>query len=290
MPAPQPNTRHRRMASLRGHLFALFIAVGLSLCSACVGVAVLVWGTSLTTWKGSSTGPGYLGLHGPCVHGVLLRHSSIFQYSSWPGEFPRVFAGTTDVWPVVWRVERFDPPLWQNGQFVRLPAVLLRLGVGWPFPVLRGSVLSDARAEVGPPNVASFDYSPETGELERSARATVRQRVLFAMEALYTPWPSVIPGTVSGAVVLSHAASPTGVSILPASLDPLGAFLDILSWYAAVLAARFAWRVTLAALRRRRGRCAHCGYDLAGLSSCPECGSITGRGPENSKAQSEKCT
>jgi hypothetical protein len=30
------------------------------------------------------------------------------------------------------------------------------------------------------------------------------------------------------------------------------------------------------ALRRRRGQCARCGYDIAGLAMCPECGSPSG--------------
>lgn len=52
-------------------------------------------------------------------------------------------------------------------------------------------------------------------------------------------------------------------------------------WWAAGWAKR--WR------RRRRGLCERCGYEVAGLAICPECGVPCGQGRTAANGQSSKC-
>ncbi|MEO0483533.1 MAG: hypothetical protein AAF138_07885 [Planctomycetota bacterium] len=60
-------------------------------------------------------------------------------------------------------------------------------------------------------------------------------------------------------------------------VDPIGAGLavNVAVWSLVLLGARGARRATLRGLRRRRGCCVLCGYDLQHRAdNCPECGSV----------------
>jgi hypothetical protein len=83
-----------------------------------------------------------------------------------------------------------------------------------------------------------------------------------------------------GQIPLPEAARRKGVSGLPIRPSWPGLIVNTLL-YAAI--AWGMWQIPLALRRRRRcraGRCARCGYDLAGLAAgtvCPECGGATVR-------------
>jgi hypothetical protein len=122
---------------------------------------------------------------------------------------------------------------------------------------------------------------------------------------LYVVWTGAhdIVDLISGGVVVEHhpwsgPSFPPGERVLAAHWRPrLGVpwmrpwFLDGRSWelfvpfwipaLACAVPSAWAWRLDAAARRRERaGRCAGCGYDLAGLAAglvCPECGVECGR-------------
>lgn len=70
--------------------------------------------------------------------------------------------------------------------------------------------------------------------------------------------------------------SPTGgLRVLAWRPVPLGLIADTLFWSACLATPFASFRLIRSSLRRRRGACACCGYDLRGLTGgvvCPECG------------------
>lgn len=73
------------------------------------------------------------------------------------------------------------------------------------------------------------------------------------------------------------AAWPFGPARLPTSVLPLGFVVNWLSFaaalFCAVLVLQKLGKLTAAAVRRRRGLCGGCGYEIGDLVVCPECGS-----------------
>jgi hypothetical protein len=132
---------------------------------------------------------------------------------------------------------------------------LTRFEAGWPMPAATH---------------ASYASSFQTQDWRRHTARTppVSMRGGIQLAALGEPWRTP-PGGVTGIVAsLDRFALP----LLP--LWP--GFLLNTAFYALLLFALVRTpRVLRRAVRRRRGRCAACGYDRAGLdplAACPECG------------------
>ena len=260
----------------RRHVVSLLVAAGISLACACVGVWVLAWGERFSLWQTPQEPTGYDLLDGPCVQGVRVR--TPVRLDAQPGLLlvDALQQGTTQGWPLPWRFERIDQPRWRWTELVDLPGRVLLVGAGWPFPLVRGALIPWTSPEVETKDVQTFEYDLFSGSvrrLGRFSRGDVRNPVLAGFSSARNRRMLV---TTLGAVAIISPGKARSDTILPASLDPVGAVLDVLVWYAVVVAVRFAWRTTLAARRRRRGRCTRCGYNLAGLKTCPECGSGTG--------------
>ena len=61
--------------------------------------------------------------------------------------------------------------------------------------------------------------------------------------------------------------------VIPIGVLPVGAFVNSLFFASCVFATSCAFRSARRAMRKRRGFCASCGYDMrGGPSGCPECG------------------
>jgi hypothetical protein len=58
---------------------------------------------------------------------------------------------------------------------------------------------------------------------------------------------------------------------LPYAVRPLAFAASTLFWLAVLVTPGIAFRTGRRAIRRRRGRCGGCGYDVRGLEKCPEC-------------------
>jgi hypothetical protein len=66
-----------------------------------------------------------------------------------------------------------------------------------------------------------------------------------------------------------------GYTILPTSVEWRPFALNLAAWTAAawcVLSLPAVWRGSHRSIRRRAGRCVRCGYDIRGVTICPECG------------------
>jgi hypothetical protein len=117
---------------------------------------------------------------------------------------------------------------------------------GWPLRAMRWELIQD---DPGPSPGAS---TPPTG---------------FLPDSVWNggiPLPDVAPSRYKGGWVR--------LPVRPV----LAGFVGNSALYAAALWAGFVTPKTLrASLRRRRGRCTACGYQLAGLRTCPECGGST---------------
>jgi len=94
-------------------------------------------------------------------------------------------------------------------------------------------------------------------------------------------WCDIGPGPVTGQLLARGGipVSPPNVAVadyraLPCRPHWLGLGIDsalyALPWAAALAVLR--WHPLRTWRRRRRGHCPACGYDLAGLPACPECG------------------
>jgi hypothetical protein len=87
--------------------------------------------------------------------------------------------------------------------------------------------------------------------------------------------PASVPTLLEAPWAMATAADRRAIPLAPVPL----AFIANTLLYAVVLAGVFIVPPSLRRrARRRRGRCTTCGYQLAGLTTCPECGSVTQNG------------
>ena len=150
-----------------------------------------------------------------------------------------------------------------------------------------------------------FESAPETPWRTSMARAwrtwgaTQRSLVLFeprpidsrGTEMIMHPWSAVVAGWPmralagscfdgkpqrdrlgsTGAIVPTRGVQSRGL-LLP--LRPLwpGFLVDTAFWGVAAFVVRSVPGFVRRRVRRRRGRCVRCGYELAGVATCPECG------------------
>ena len=117
----------------------------------------------------------------------------------------------------------------------------------------------------------------------------VRCRVGWPMRAAY--WDhSMIPGKgnrqqIDAVFAKIHAEAGLRIGVARPSWMPgdqhrrvpvvpigAGVFVNIVVFASVWLTPGVAWRAAKAHRRRRRGQCVPCGYQLAGNSRCPECG------------------
>jgi hypothetical protein len=139
-----------------------------------------------------------------------------------------------------------------------------------------------AREKITPRDHGGHSSTPES-EVYRSLMATG-----WPMRALWCPYtlepiPSgVWPRRAHSAIILSRATAATRPGRLSARDDALpilplwpGFAVDTAVFGGLWTVLLFAPGAARRAIRRRRGRCATCGYDLRSLSqmsACPECG------------------
>ncbi len=94
------------------------------------------------------------------------------------------------------------------------------------------------------------------------------------------PLPALLCETeideVSGSVLARRGCAPLAIGSItyeiPYKPIPSGLLLNTLFYAAITLTAALSWRALRRHRRVRKGRCTACGYDLAGLDRCPECG------------------
>lgn len=97
--------------------------------------------------------------------------------------------------------------------------------------------------------------------------------------AAYSPLTGVTPPAALGALTPPGAFMPWGAGDRQIPFHPIWpgllvntAFYASLIWFGV-----FRIEVARRAYRTQRGRCAECGYELAGFAKCPECGAETPR-------------
>jgi predicted RNA-binding Zn-ribbon protein involved in translation (DUF1610 family) len=71
-----------------------------------------------------------------------------------------------------------------------------------------------------------------------------------------------------------HVSTRSGLRMIPTFVNPIGLAVNTVFWAAMLAMGARAVRVIIERRRRNAGRCASCGYNLAGstLQRCPECG------------------
>lgn len=129
---------------------------------------------------------------------------------------------------------------------------------GWPWRALSCAVLVERQA-----SAPVITRRPD-GNID------IRYRPIVITWMPAEGWQAGLP--VPESLVVQHASVQMPERRLPIVPVLPGFALNVIAYATIAWLVLFAPRLYVRHVRRCEGQCAACGYDLAGLSSCPECG------------------